>query len=677
MSAILPCHIGKPAPSPRIEVYARLARRGLLMLATAAALALSAAQAAQPAGLSALSLEQLLEVRIVGASKYEQRQSEVAAAASVITRQEIRAFGWRTLAEALASLPGMHTTYDRQYTYLGTRGFGLPGDLNTRVLLTINGNRVNDPTYDGGPAGREFPLDIDLVERIEYIPGPGGAVYGQNAMFGVVNVITRPGSQLDGGEATISYQHPDFQRAGRLSWGKLLDNGLDVVFSLSGLRSRGDNRFFDYPGSGSSGVATGLDGERDQKFFGRVARGPWSFDLLQSNRTKSDPTGSFFSDPLTSGQFVADRYALAQLQYQDKFAADTLHLTGRLFAGSYRFRSNLSFGTGVSFPAEAEWRGLELRLLSTAIAGHKLLAGIEAQDNSRTDQATLDHANPANDVVVRKSGYRIAFYAQDEWQIADSLSATLGFRLDRNDVTGTQVSPRAGLIWRTLPETTLKALYGRANRAPNAFESGYDDGLTLVRNASLGSERVDTFELVVDHRVSRELTVRGALYHWTMHDLITLGTEPASGLPQYQSGGKVMARGIELSADKIWRSGARLRVSLSAQHAVNAGGDQTINAPRLLGKLNWSAPLPIVGLLAGYELRYDSRRLTLDGTQSGGYSVSNLHLRSETLLKGLEVSLGIYNLFDKRYAQPGTDTNWQNTLEQDGRSVRVKLSAKF
>jgi iron complex outermembrane receptor protein len=162
-----------------------------------------------------------------------------------------------------------------------------------------------------------------------------------------------------------------------------------------------------------------------------------------------------------------------------------------------------------------------------------------------------------------------------------------------------------------------------------------------------------------------------------MHDLITLGTEPASGLPQYQSGGKVMARGIELSADKIWRSGARLRVSLSAQHAVNAGGDQTINAPRLLGKLNWSAPLPIVGLLAGYELRYDSRRLTLDGTQSGGYAVSNLHLRSETLLKGLEVSLGIYNLFDKRYAQPGTDTNWQNTLEQDGRSVRVKLSAKF
>lgn len=134
--------------------------------------------------LTALSLEQLLGVSIVGASKYPQRQSEVAAAVSVITRQEIKTFGWRTLGEALASLPGVYTTYDRQYSYLGTRGLGLPGDLTARVLVTINGNRVNDPVYDGGPIGRDFPLDMDLVERIEFIPGPGGAVYGQNAMLG-------------------------------------------------------------------------------------------------------------------------------------------------------------------------------------------------------------------------------------------------------------------------------------------------------------------------------------------------------------------------------------------------------------------------------------------------------------------------------------------------------------
>jgi len=103
-----------------------------------------------------MSLEQLLDVTIIGASKYEQKQDEVAAAVSVITRSEIKAFGWRTLDEALASLPGIHTTYDRQYNYIGTRGFGLPGDFNTRVLLTLNGNRLNDVVYDSAISGGRF-----------------------------------------------------------------------------------------------------------------------------------------------------------------------------------------------------------------------------------------------------------------------------------------------------------------------------------------------------------------------------------------------------------------------------------------------------------------------------------------------------------------------------------------
>lgn len=69
--------------------------------------------------------------------------------------------------------------------------------------------------------------------------------------------------------------------------------------------------------------------------------------------------------------------------------------------------------------------------------------------------------------------------------------------------------------------------------------------------------------------------------------------------------------------------------------------------------------------------------MSLDGTDLGGYALSNLQLSTTALAKGLEVSLGVYNLFDKRYAQPGADTNWQNALEQDGRSVRLKASYRF
>jgi iron complex outermembrane receptor protein len=345
--------------------------------------------------------------------------------------------------------------------------------------------------------------------------------------------------------------------------------------------------------------------------------------------------------------------------------------------GRERYDSKLTYGTDFGFPATGQWRGGELQLLSTAFDGHKLMGGLEYQDNTRQDQNVLDLANPANDIRLPASGYRVGLYAQDEWRLTDTLTATLGLRVDRNNTTGTQTSPRAALIWQATSATTLKALYGRAHRAPNTFERDYTDGLTQVANPALNGEAIDTLELVADHRVDRNLALRASIYQWDMRDLVTLGIDAASGLSQYQSGSKVNARGLELSADKGWDDGARLRGSLSVQNVSLADGTQQINSPKLLGKLNLSTPLPWAGLRAAYELRYDSKRLSLDGSKLGSYAISNLQLSTNGLAKGLEVSLGIYNLFDKRYAQPGADTNWQNALAQDGRSVRVKASYRF
>jgi outer membrane receptor protein involved in Fe transport len=659
---------------------ASIARPLALCLALAA---MSMAHANSGSALTALSLEQLLEVRIVGASKYEQRQSEVAASVSVITRQEIKAFGWRTLDEALASLPGVYTTYDRQYSFLGTRGFGLPGDLNTRQLVTINGNRVNDSIFDAGPFGRQFPLDIDLIERIEFIPGPGGAVYGQNAMLGVVNVITRTGAELSGTELAASYQSPQALRKGRASWGKKLESGTDVLVTVSGMRARGENRLMDFGASGTPpSVAAGLDGERDNEFFGRVAHGPWSFEHVYGNRRKDDPTGTYFSDPLVAGSYQSDRFALTQLQYQDSFADGSLHLSGRLFNGTQAYRSRLTFtalaGTAtLESPADSAWHGIELRVLSTAWADHKVMAGLEAQENRRQDQAVTGHLNPADEVFISRTGSRIGVFAQDEWNLVDGLTATLGLRHDRNNSTGGKLSPRFAVIWQADAQTTIKGLYGRAHRAPNVFERDYGDGNTQVANLALNGESIETLELTLDRRLGQSLSVRASVYEWRMHDLIVLGVEPLSGLNQYQSGGDVKARGVELSADKTWNAGARARGSLALQDAAYGNGAKVINSPKLLAKLNASAPLGLAGLRAGYELRYDSSRVTPNGSALGGYAISNLSLSSDALAPGVELALGLYNLFDTKYAQPGSPNNWQNQFEQDGRTARVLLNLKF
>ncbi len=624
---------------------------------------------------SNLSLEQLLALSINGASKYEQKQSDVAASVCVITRNEIRAFGWRTMDEALASLPGIYTTYDRQHVYLGTRGIGVSGDYNTRALVLINGNRVNDPFYDGGPVGREFPLDIDLIERIEYIPGPGGAVYGQNAMFGVVNVITRRGATIDGTELAAAYQRPQAQREGRASWGRLFDNGVDALVSVSGLRARGEDLFFTFPGAAiPSGRASGLDGGRSGHFFAHMSSGDWSIEHVYSSREKDDPTGAFFSDPLVGGQNQGNRYALTQLQYQH--TGDTMDFTGRLFRGRQSYYVNSSYVTPSHLLSHGDWVGAEMRLLSTAIDNHKLMLGFEAQNNSRTEQTVQDLANSANNIVIPGSGYRLGLYAQDEWHIDASLTSTLGLRIDHNSITGTKLSPRAALIWHPAPPTDIKALYGRAHRAPNTFERN-SDAAARAGNAPLNGETIDTLELVIDQRIGRDLTLRSSVYRWTMQGLVTLAGVTPFGEPQYRNAMDLNAHGLELSAHKIWNGYGHLRASLSYQKSSYANGGELANSPQLMGKLNVSAPFASTGLCLGYELQYYGKRLLTDGTELAGYGLANLNVVAKKLARGVEVSFNVHNLFDRRYAHPAAGSNWQKTFSQDRRSARIELDYRF
>src|SRR5216117_1051022 len=145
-----------------------------------------------------LSIEQLgnIEVPVVeGASKYKQKTTEAPSSVTIITSDEIKKYGHRTLADILQTVPGMYVTYDRNYSFLGVRGFNR-GDYNSRVLLLVDGHRVNNSLSDGAFIGTEFILDVDLIDRVEIIRGPGASLYGNNAFFGVVNVITRKGRDL-------------------------------------------------------------------------------------------------------------------------------------------------------------------------------------------------------------------------------------------------------------------------------------------------------------------------------------------------------------------------------------------------------------------------------------------------------------------------------------------------
>ena len=627
-----------------------------------------------------MSLEQLMNVSITGASKYEQKQSEVAAAVTVITRNDIRAYGWRTLSEILTSLPGVFATYDFSYNYIGVRGFNVLGDFNTRILVSINGNRINDATYDQGPMGRDFPLDVDLIERIEFIPGPGSAVYGQNAMLGVVNIITRKGSNVNGVELSGSYQTAEVMPQERATLGKKFDNGVDALVSVSGVQARGENLFFDFRDAAISGVAHHMDGENIKQIFARAEKGPVSFDFIYGNRKKDDPTAIYFSDPLISGQYLKDRRLNSQLQYNDNFVNDTLNVLGRLFIGKYDYDSPLVYegqktlSTGPSF-----WHGAELRLVSSAITNHKLMAGVEYQNNTHIKQTFEYLESLADNITVRSSVVRTGVYLQDEWRITDTLSSTLGVRYDYNNWIGNRLSPRGALIWQATPKAAFKAIYGRAHRSPNSYERDYGDGVSQISNPGLRGETIDAAELVADYFPEPNLNLRASLYAWDVYNIIALGFNPLLEASQYQqTHDKVRARGVELYFDKTWNWGARLRSSFGIQDASQKGS-HIPNSPQLLGKINVLVPIPLMsGLKGGYELQYFGERKTLNGPNTDSYFLSNLNLMTDIRwVKGLEASLAVYNLFNEHYLHPVSDSSWHNSLLQPGRTVRFRLEYRF
>src|SRR4030042_6440423 len=142
--------------------------------------------------LTQLGIEELMEIEVAtvyGASKYEQKVTEAPSSVTVITADEIKKYGYRTLADILRSVRGFYVTNDRNYSYVGCRGFARPGDYNSRVLVLVDGHRINDNVYDSVLVGLEFILDVDLIDRVEIIRGTSSSLYGTAAFFAVINIF--------------------------------------------------------------------------------------------------------------------------------------------------------------------------------------------------------------------------------------------------------------------------------------------------------------------------------------------------------------------------------------------------------------------------------------------------------------------------------------------------------
>lgn len=636
-----------------------------------------------------MSIEELQKVKVetvYGASKYKQKITEAPSSVTIITADEIKKYGYRTLAEILQSVRGFYTTYDRNYNYLGVRGFGRPGDYNSRILLLLDGYRTNDGIYGTASIDRCFYIDVDLIERVEVIRGPGSSIYGSNAFFAVLNVITKKGSDFQGTELSGQIASHDTYEE-RISYGNKFDNGLEMLFSGSNYDSKGQKLYFkefDDP-STNYGVAKDADKEKFGNLFSKLSYGDFTLESAYVSRDKRIPTaayGTVFNDNRT---MTTDTLGFTDLKYEHKFE-NIGEVMGRVYYGFYNYDGDYVYDLSEDEEpwlvvnkdiGKGEWFGSELRLTNQIFERHKLVWGVEYQNNYRQDQENYDVAGVYLDDERNSQFWGI--YIQDEFKILDNLIFNAGVRYDEYSEFGGTTNPRLALIYNPFKETTLKFLYGKAFRAPSAYESYFNDGdSTQKANTALKPETIETYEMILEQYLGHGL--RGSLSAFTneIKDLISQQVDPADGLLVFRNSDKIWAKGVEAELNGRWENGWRSRVSYAFVQTEDETTDSWLtNSPKHLGKVNLIAPLLEEKLFAGIELQYTDKVKTLAGRHAHDFFVTNLTLFSKNLAKGLETSVSIYNLFDEKYGHPGSGEHTQDIINQDGRSFMFKLTYRF
>jgi iron complex outermembrane receptor protein len=636
------------------------------------AIVLCFASTAQSQALKQLSLEQLMDIEITSVAKKEQKVSATAAAIYVITEEEIRRSGVTTIAEALRLAPGVTVSrIDGNSWAIGIRGFG--SGLSRSVLVLIDGRSVYTPLFAGVFWEVQDTL-LEDIDRIEVIRGPGGTIWGANAVNGVINIITKSATETQGLLATAGGGSEE-KGFGSLRYGGKIGQNFSYRFYGKGFRR--DGQFTPH-------LSDADDWQQGQGGF----RTDWNLpegnsltvqgDMYQGKARMRDQVSSF-SAPFST--IVEKDTGLSGMNLLGRWSR-TLSDTSDFALQIYYDRT---------YRREARWR--ERRHTVDIDFQHRFKITERQELNWGLGyRYTSDDTESVPTLVIspenRVANLFTAFLQDEIVLVPDHWRLTLGSKFEHNDYSGFEFQPSGRLLWTPTERQSVWASVSRAVRTPSRVDTdiaasvapnpGVPAFARLLGNKDFDSETLLAYELGYRVKATDRFSVDLAAFYNSYDNLLSVETgalflEPPLAptrfvLPlQFDNKMKAKVYGLEIAADWRWLDWWRWRFAYSYLHmdlTRKAGSNDVITAPGTEGgsPQNQVSVTSFVNLPGNLELDGAFRYVdTLPGVNVRSYF--NLDLRlGWHVTKNVELSLVGQNLLAGHHAEWSGGTKIQRGI---------------
>jgi outer membrane receptor for ferrienterochelin and colicins len=672
-----------------------------------------------------LSLEQLMDIKVVTASGFPQTAAEAPSTITVITAKQIAERGYEQLEDALRDIPGIDMIHLNGYAPTLIYFRGMYGAENLRALLMIDGIVENNIIGTNDFAGPAYSLHN--VERIEIIWGPASALYGANAFGGVINIITKKGGDINGftaqqgfGTFNTSFEkismgmrksNFEFDVAGTLysTDGPKFKNRdpnyaasyVDKAYSLNARVSyyaKNSTTTFGYR-TYNTPIGWGTFFNSPTVYLGLPPQGNKNAGIigLVTRDVRGEKSG--LESPFLRTYFIQNEYKpnekfnlLSRITYRETGTSDDSYgyvtISGRnlvrvkeasysnsldaLLSANYSLSDKHRFSAGIELQRENVERGSRRQTIDTT----DNIYLIDGRDTVTNLNATF---------LPRQYDIRKNFGSYFQYMLSTGLlgktNFTTGIRYDYNSYFGNSVNPRIVAVNQPNKKWTFKLQFGTAFRAPTNTEIYRSIGMPLQ------TEKIKTYEANVIYSFSKKLNAQVNIFRNELSDVILIGN--LSGLNTDNNPGSQRANGLEAIFNFVPAKNITGFVNFTYQdpkwkNLVTGKTGLLPGVARVKGNAGLTMQVQDMFVVTLSENWVGTRQVPSTDPYGpvAGYFLTNCVISTKELFnKGITASLNIDNVFNTKWLDPGIRTAdgflFSTVLEQPGVNGLFKIGIRL